>query len=324
MTRFAVLADAAIAGRELDASDAAELVELSEGQPFDLFHEANRIRERVKGRAVRLCSIINARSGACSEDCSFCAQSARYRTGVAVYPLVEPGRIARAAEAGASAGASAFGIVTSGRGPDRDLARICEAVAEIARRHGGSLECCASLGSLTEQSAAALKAAGLVRYHHNLETARSFFPRVCSTHSYDDRVRTLCAAKAAGLQVCSGGIFGLGEQWPHRIEMAIELRALGVGRVPINFLNPIPGTPLEGAEPLAPLEGLRIIAIYRFLLPKADIMVAGGRQRCLGDLQSWVFYAGANAMMIGNYLTTAGRPPEDDLRMIRALGLQPA
>ena len=185
------------------------------------------------------------------------------------------------------------------------------------------MEACASLGSLTPEAAAALRAAGLVRYHHNLETARSFFPSICTTHSYDSRLATLKTARAVGLQLCCGGIFGLGESWQQRIEMALELRELGVQSVPINFLNPVPGTRLGNRTPLPALEGLRVIALYRFLLPQADIKVAGGRAPCLGDLQSWAFYAGANSLMVGNYLTTPGRPVQDDLKMIRSLGLVP-
>lgn len=313
------LASAAIGGRELDACDAGRLVAASEADPFELFHAANRIRRHFKGDGVQLCSIVNARSGGCSEDCRFCAQSSRHRTGAARYAMLDASMLLEAGRAAAGLGAACFGIVTSGRGPggEGDVA----AVGEVAARLEG-VRPSASLGSLTPEVAARLRAAGLRRYHHNLETARSFFPEVCTTHTYDDRLATVRTAKAAGFEVCCGGIFGLGESWRHRIELAIELRGLGVESVPVNFLNPVPGTPLEGREPLPALEGLRIIALYRFLLPRADIRTAGGRGRCLGDLQSWMFYAGANATMIGNYLTTAGRPPEQDLAMIRGLGLR--
>ena len=311
---------AVLAGRALDARDAAQLVAQSESDPYDLLHSANRVRQHFRGNEVRLCSIINARSGACSEDCTFCAQSARHKTGVAVYPLAGTEKIVAAGKACAEAGAFCFGIVTSGRGPgvERDLESIRGAIAQLK-----GVESCASLGTLTPQMAAALKAAGLRRYNHNLETARSFFPSICTTHTYDDRVATVRVAKAAGLQACCGGIFGLGEGWQHRIEMALDLRELDADTIPINFLNPIPGTKLESRLPLPPMEALRIIALYRFLLPEKDIKTSGGRERCLGDLQSWMFYAGANGTLIGNYLTTVGRPAEQDLQMIRALGLVP-
>jgi len=312
------LEQAALAGRQLDATDAAALVSASETQPFDLFHSANRIREHHKGNAVRLCSIINARSGACSEDCRFCAQSARHSTGVATYPLVSADRILEAGDASRKMGASCFAIVTSGRGPgsDRDFTAICATAARIT-----GVEACASLGSLTPEKAAALKAAGVTRYNHNVETARSFYPSICTTHSFDDRVATVKAAKTAGMRVCCGGIFGLGENWRHRIEMALELREMDVDTVPINFLNPIAGTKLADQAMLPPLEALRIIALFRFLLPQKNIKTAGGRERCLGDFQSWMFYAGANGTLIGNYLTTKGRPAEEDRKMIRELGL---
>lgn len=317
--------EAVIAGHALDARDAADLVALSETEPYELFHSADRVRRHFKGNVVRLCSIVNARSGACSEDCKFCAQSGRHKTGVAVYPLLSADKLLDAADASVRAGADCFGIVTSGRGPDgrcpgreTDLAAVCGTIARL-----DGVEACASLGALTPESAALLRRAGLCRYNHNLETARSFFPSICTTHSYDDRVATVRAAKAAGLKACCGGIFGLGESWPQRIEMALDLRELDVDTVPINFLNPVPGTQLEGRRPLPALEGLRIIALYRLVLPEKNIKTAGGRGLCLGDMQSWMFYAGANGTLIGNYLTTAGRPAEDDLRMIRTLGLVP-
>ena len=309
---------AVLAGQPLDDRDAAQLVALSDSDPYDLLHSANRIRRHFRGNEVRLCSIINARSGACSEDCAFCAQSARHKTGVPVYPLVSTDKIVETGRACAEAGAFCFGIVTSGRGPgvERDFESVRGAIDQL-----DGIQSCASLGTLTAESAARLKAAGLRRYNHNLETARSFFPSICSTHSYDDRRATVKIAKAAGLHACCGGIFGLGESWQHRIEMALDLRDLDADTIPINFLNPVPGTRLAGRPPLPPMEALRIIALYRFLLPAKDIKTSGGRERCLGDLQSWMFYAGANGTLIGNYLTTPGRPAEEDLKMIAALGM---
>jgi len=312
---------AALAGRLLDAADAARLVELSESRPYDLLGAGNRVREHFKGNAIELCSIVNARSGKCSEDCRFCAQSAHHNTGAAEYPLMSRDALLEAAGRCGDSMADSLGIVTSGRGPgsENDLQVICDVV-----RRMDSVEACASLGALTPDNAAKLRAAGLRRYNHNLETARSFFPEICTTHSFDDRAATVKTARAAGLKVCCGGIFGLGESWRHRIELAIALRELDVDTVPINFLNPVRGTPLGSRRPLPAMEGLRIIALYRLMLPTQSIKTAGGRERCLGDLQSWMFYAGANGTLIGNYLTTAGRPPEDDLRMIDALGLVPA
>jgi len=310
-----------LSGGQLDAQDAARLVAISENSPYELLHAANRIREHFKGNVVHLCSIVNARSGSCSEDCKFCSQSAHHNTGAPEYALMDREAILEAARRCADSAADSFGIVTSGRGPgsEQDFDVLCEIAGELT-----GAKACASVGMLDADSAARLRAAGLRRYNHNLETAASFFHNICTTHTYDDRLATVRAAKTAGLEVCCGGIFGLGESWDQRIELALELRDLDVDTVPINFLNPLPGTALEHLNVLPAMEGLRIIALYRFLLPTKDIKAAGGRERCLGDLQSWMFYAGANGTLIGNYLTTTGRPPDEDLKMIEALGLVPA
>ena len=309
-----------LSGGQLDAHDAGRLVALSEDTPYELLHAANTIREHFKGNVVHLCSIVNARSGRCSEDCRFCSQSAHHATGAPEYALMDRDAIIEAARRCADSAADSFGIVTSGRGPGsaKDFDMLCDVAGQLAGANA-----CASLGTLDADSAARLRAAGLRRYNHNLETAPSFFHNICTTHTYDDRLATVKAAKAAGLEVCCGGIFGLGESWEQRIELALELRGLDVDTVPVNFLNPIPGTALEHLSVLPAMEGLRILALYRFLLPTKDIKAAGGRERCLGGLQSWMFYAGANGTLIGNYLTTAGRPPDEDLKMIEALGLVP-
>jgi len=323
MNKINAIAEDVINGRRLDENEALELISLSEADPFELLHAANRIRRHFKGNRIHLCSIINARSGACSENCAFCAQSIHHTTGVKTYPLLDCNKLADAARQCASTAAGHFGIVTSGRGPgsDGDVDTICGVLSEFAGA-GAGVGACASLGSLTPETARKLKAAGLRRYNHNLETARSFFPSICSTHTYDDRLATVKAALDAGLEVCCGGILGLGETWRHRIEMAIELRELGVHNVPINFLNPVRGTRLADMPVLPAMEGLRIIALYRFLLPDRGIKTAGGRELCLGDLQSWMFPAGSDSTMIGNYLTPAGRPADEDLKMIEALGLE--
>jgi biotin synthase len=181
---------------------------------------------------------------------------------------------------------------------------------------------CASLGILDQERAARLKQAGLYRYHHNLETARSFYPRVCTTQDYAKKVQTVKLVKAAGLKSCSGGIFGLGEEWPHRVEMALSLRKLAVDAVPINFLNAVPGTPLAKEAAIPAMEALQIIAIYRFLLPDVEIKVCGGRERILGELQPLMYLAGADGTMVGNYLTTSGRPAAEDEAMVERLGLK--
>jgi biotin synthase len=270
-----------------------------------------------------LCGIVNAKSGRCPEDCAFCAQSAHHQTDTPIYGLVETDDLVRAAAAGASLHANRFGIVTSGTGIDEgpELDRICAAVARIAA--DGQLSPCASLGIMSESALKQLRESGLRGYHHNLETSRSFYPQICGTHDYDDDVATVAAAKRLGLMTCSGGIFGLGETRAQRVELAMTLRDLDVDSVPINFLVPVPGTRLQDAAPLDPLECLTTIAAYRFMLPHATVKVCAGRERNLRDLSSWIFYAGANGMMVGNYLTTTGRDPALDLAMIRVLGLRP-
>lgn len=301
-----------ITAREAAALPAAGLDELLDG--------AGRIRKAFKGNEVTLCSIVNAKSGACSEDCRYCAQSGRHKTGARLYPLLEEGELEAAAGRAEADGAACFGIVTSGRGMSpRELGRI---EGFIASRTGKGARISCSLGELSPEDLRKLKAAGMRRYHHNLETAESFFPKICTTHTYTDRVRTVKAAKEAGLEVCCGGIIGLGESFAQRIELAFALRELGVDSVPINILNPIPGTPLAGARRLGPEEILRTIAVFRFILPDRDISVCGGRETNLGASQAMIFRAGANGMMVGGYLTTPGRPVEEDLRMIKELGLE--
>jgi biotin synthase len=235
---------------------------------------------------------------------------------------MDEGEILKRARAAEESGARRFGVVTSGPGIEREdtFVRICSAVAAI--RRGTGLGRCASLGSLNHAQLEKLKEAGLQSVHHNIETAERFFPSICSTHTYADRVETVRAAKEVGLTVCCGGIFGMGESNEHRVEMALALRELEVDSVPLNFLNPIPGTRLEKAAPLHPLEILKIISMFRFLLADKDIRVCGGRERNLRALQPLMYLAGANGAMLGNYLTTSGRDPKEDVEMIVDLGLR--
>lgn len=323
INRILALEEKVLSGGEVTDGEAVELMSLEGPAVYDLFPSANRLARAAKGWEVELCGIINAKSGRCPEDCGFCAQSACHDTDAPVYGLVGGDAMVEAALKAAGIMADRFGIVTSGTAvaEGEELDRICKAIAEI--RGSGKIAPCASLGILKSAQLQKLKAAGLERYHHNLETARSFFPNVCTTHDYDDDVATVREAVSLGIEVCSGGIFGLGESREQRVEMALTLRELGVASVPINFLVPVAGTAMEGRAPLPPLESLQIIAVYRFMMPKATIKVCAGRDRNLGDMASWIFYAGANAMMIGDYLTTAGRTPAVDLKMIRDLGFKP-
>ena len=286
-----------------------------------LFAEASRIREHYKGNSASLCSIINAKSGRCPENCAFCAQSYAHATNAPVYPLVDEDEIVRCAVSAEKNGARCYGIITSGTGigPGDELDRICRALRRIKEETGIAPSC--SLGIIDTATALRLREAGMVTYHHNLETSRSFFPQICTTHDYEEDVETIRAVKKAGVRVCCGGIFGLGERIEQRVELAETLRELDVDTVPINFLNPVEGTRLADADFLTPLECLKIIALYRFMLPQKDLTVCGGREKNLRELQSWVFLAGASGMMTGNYLTTPGRAPEQDRQLLTDLDM---
>jgi len=286
-----------------------------------LFFGASRIREKCHGRGIRLCAIVNAKSGRCPEDCAFCAQSAHHQTQIEAYPLMGPDEILLKAQEAKAMGARRFAIVTSGKALSaKELDDAVQAIRLIKEEAG--LIPCASLGMLTKEAALRLKEAGLNRFHHNLETAGSFFPRICTTHAYEEDLDTLRRAKEAGLQVCSGGIFGLGESPEQRLELAYTLKEMEVDSVALNFLDPIPGTPLESSQALAPLEHLRFMALFRFILPDKDIRICGGREYGLRDLHPLIFWAGASGIMIGNYLTTMGRDHQADLQMIQDLGME--
>jgi len=310
-----------IAGNNISTDEALKLTEAEGSNLHLLFAEASRIREHFKGNSIALCSIINAKSGRCPENCAFCAQSAAHKTDVQVYPLVDEDEIVKCAIDADRYGARCFGIVTSGTGikPGKELETICRAMTRI--RQETAIAPSGSLGILDMDTALILKEAGMVTYHHNLETARSFFPQICNSHDYEQDVETVRCAKQAGLRVCSGGILGLGESMAQRIEMAETLRELDVDSVPMNFLDPVEGTRLENAKFLTPLECLKTIAIYRFMLPSKDISVCGGRDKNLRELQSWIFLAGASGMMTGNYLTKLGRDPQQDHLMLNDLGM---
>ncbi len=293
---------------------------LVEQELQELIKIADPLRKDHKGDTIFTCAIINAKSGACPEDCAFCAQSAHHKTEIDVYPLVSEDRIVRMAEEMKKSGATRFSIVTSGnRLKDREIESVANTIRLI--REKVEIRVCASLGMLDENMARILKDAGLDRYHHNLETAKSFFPNICTTHAYEEDIETLWVAKNVGLKVCSGGIMGLGEGWEHRIELAFTLREIDVDSIPINFLNPIPGTRLQDMPLLAPTDALKAIAIFRIINPEKDITICGGREKVIREYQSDIFAAGANGIMIGNYLTTKGRGIKEDMEMIEKMGL---
>jgi biotin synthase len=311
----------AIRGPGIGADDALRLFEEGATRPFRVMAAASEIRRHFKRDDVSLCGIINAKSGKCPENCRFCAQSAHYATEAESYPLKKAHEIIEAAAAAGRAGAEMFGIVTSGKRikTKKEWAEIIRAIRGINEL---GMKACASLGMIDAEAARTLKDAGLYRYHHNLETARSFFPEICSTHAYDEDVETVRTARAAGLSVCCGGLLGLGEGIRHRIELALTLRELNIDSVPVNILNPVKGTPLGRTPPLPPLEILMTIAVFRFLLPDRDIKLCGGKEKNLRQLMPLALVAGANSLMTGHYLTTAGRDASLDIEMIRDLGLR--
>ena len=320
MSEVQQLADRVIGGEKLGAAAALWLARRGAGEIYDIFCAADRIRRHYRGDGVSFCSVVNARSGLCPMDCAFCAQSGKHGGAAEVYALVEEGLAVKAARAARAFKVSGFGIVTSGpRLCEKDFASVLGMVRKIKRT---GLRPCASLGLLDVARAKRLKRAGLWRYHHNLETAASFYPRVCTTQKYGKKLATVRAAKAAGLKACCGGIFGLGESWAQRVEMAMSLRKSDVDAVPVNFLNPVRGTPHGKRRLLPPLEALKIISVYRFLLPEKELKVCGGREVVLGEFQPLMYLAGADGTMVGNYLTTTGRPAAEDLEMVRKLGLK--
>ncbi|MFQ5901181.1 MAG: biotin synthase BioB [Thermodesulfobacteriota bacterium] len=316
------LEDKVLSGEVLTFEEGMFIHDYPDGMVFDLLSSASRIRKRFKGDEIRLCSIINAKSGRCPEDCAFCAQSIRNKTGVKSYPMVEEDTILDAAGDALRNGAGEFSIVTSGKGvcKGNELKTIAGAIKGINRET--PLESCASLGILDESALLTLREAGLKSYHHNLETSRSFFPSICTTHDYEEDVKVVGTAKRLGLHVCCGGVFGMGESREDRIELALTLRELKVDSIPINFLNPRPGTVLSDANYLTPMECVKIISTYRFIMPLREIIICGGREVNLRELQPLIFAAGANGMMIGNYLTTQGRDIGKDIQMIKDLGLK--
>jgi len=307
--------------KTVEREDVAESITLEKDRFHELLFAASEIRRHFKQNSVTTCTIVNAKSGMCGEDCAFCAQSAHHRTGAECHPLLPAGEILKHAEAEEDI-SRRFSIVTAGRGlSGPDLEEVRKAVSGFKEK-GLVQEPCASLGILSEEDFLDLKKNGLTRYHHNIETSKRFYPNICTTHSYENRVATILAAKRAGLETCVGGIFGMGETWEDRIDFLYELRELDPDSVPINFLVPISGTPLENMAPIPLWDAVKIIAMARFILPEKDIKIGAGRLEIFKDAQHLVFLAGANGMIVGNLLTIKGRSPEDDLRLIDDLGFR--
>jgi biotin synthase len=315
-TRAALLDD----GDAITPGDARELVDLPDERLPELIALAHRVRMAHAGPEVEVESILSAKTGGCPEDCHFCSQSGRFETTVRPEPFMATDEIVEAARRSEAAGATEFCIVLAVRGPDDHIMeRTLEAVAAIRENTG--MQVASSLGILTRQQAETLAAAGVHRYNHNLETARSFFPSIATTHTWDERYETCKLVQEVGMELCSGGIMGMGESWDQRVEFAFQLRELEPCEIPINFLNPRPGTPLAGRPVLGPLDALRCIAMFRLIHPGVLLRYAGGREVTLRELQATGMLAGINALIVGNYLTTLGRSPEQDLAMLADLGM---
>ena len=305
-------------GELLGREDALEL----SGAPLpELRQGAQEIRKAMCGDGFDICTIVNGKCGRCSEDCKYCAQSAHYHTAcVESYPLLSREELLKGAKYNKEKGVLRYSIVTSGkRLSGEEVARACESIRAIREEVG--IEVCVSFGLLGEEDFRKLKEAGVSRVHCNLESSSRYFPKVCTTHTYEEKIETLKAAKAAGLSLCSGGILGLGETMEDRIDMVLTARNLGVKSIPVNLLNPIPGTPYEGRSPLSYEEALRCVALFRFLVPGGAIRLAGGRG-LLEDKGEGCFTSGANAAISGDMLTTAGITVETDMALIKKLGFE--
>lgn len=284
----------------------------------ELISYADKVRQKFVPDHLEVCGILNIKSGACGEDCKFCAQSSRYTASIKKYPLLGEDKIIAAARQSKNNGAKRFGLVASGRRlSHQEVEVISGLVREIKSKVG--INVCASLGSLASENFKVLKQAGVTRYHHNLETSPRFYRKIVSTHNFKERTATIAAAKNAGLEVCSGGIIGMGETWQDRIDLACLLKELKVDTVPLNFLVPIPGTPLAKVNLLSCAQALKVICLFRIILEDKIIRIAAGRETVLKDFQGAGFMAGANGLLIGGYLTIKGRSVEEDLRLIREI-----
>lgn len=318
MNRVKVLKERILAGGEISKEEA---LSLWEAPLEEVANTADEIREKFCGKGFDICTIVNGKSGRCSEDCKFCAQSSHYSTeSQEVYGLLSTEKLVEDAKANGRKGVLRYSIVTSGKAlSSKEVEDVCESIKAI--KEETDLEVCVSLGLLEEEDFRKIKEAGASRVHCNLETSENFFPKVCSTHSYDEKTETLKAAKRAGLSICSGGIIGLGETPEDRIDMVFAVKSLGVKSIPVNFLNPIKGTPFEKNPPLSADEIRRCVAVFRFIVPDASIRLAGGRG-LVEDKGRACFESGANAAISGDMLTTAGITVEKDMRMIDELGFE--
>ncbi len=318
--RWDSFADRALEGEALTRSECLEILHAEDDELLPLLNAAFRVRKTHFGRKVHIQVLENAKLGACPEDCGFCSQSSKYSSPSGEAPMASVESLVSAASQAAAISAKRFCMVTATRGPsERDLDVICEAARQIKANH--KIELCASLGLLTEKKAQRLAEAGIDRFNHNLETSESYFDKVTTTHSWADRVNTVKRAKASGMETCCGGIVGLGESEEDLIDLVFALRELEVDSVPVNFLDPRPGTALAAHQRISPRYALRALCLFRFLCPKADVRVAGGREVNLRSMQAFALYP-ANSMFTSGYLTTDGNTPTDDIQMIRDAGFE--
>jgi len=314
------LAEDIVKGKRPDNTIYKDILSTPDSEIAVMLAGADMLRDHYFGRKIHLCTICNGKSGKCSEDCKFCSQSSFSSTEAPVYPLIEKDELIKGGVYASNTPINRYSIVTTGKGlPHRDIKGVSEAMAGI---DDVRIKKCASLGIITKEDLKILKDAGVTRYHHNLEACRSLFSEVCSTHSYDERVETILEAKKHGMDICAGGIFGIGETDDQILELAVELSELNVESVPVNFLVPVKGTPYEAMHDLTPLKCLKIISFFRYFLPKQEIIICGGRENNMGELHPLIFYAGASGIMTGNYLTTHGRSLDEDLAMINHLGFK--
>lgn len=322
MSQWRRLTEQVLSGQQVGKTEALAVLESPDDELLAVLDAAFQVRLAHFGRGVRLHVIRNAKSGACGEDCAYCSQSSHAAEPTTIYPMQNPEDILHGARDAQAMGAFRYCVVSSGRQPSAaDLAAACEAARRIKREV--SVQLCHSMGLLSLEQARALKEAGVDRYNHNLETSERFFPTICRTHTYADRLATVRAVKAAGLELCCGGIIGLGETLEDRVDLALTLRAVGADSIPLNFLNPRPGTALAGRRPPSATEALRALAMFRFVNPSVELRVAGGREACLGPLQALALFP-ANSMFTNGYLTTPGQGHAADLAMIAAAGFQVA
>jgi len=319
-SRWHELAMRVLDGYQLTRDDALAVLAAPDDELMDLLAAAFHVRRRRFGRTVQLYFLMNAKSGLCPEDCSYCSQSKVSEAEIPRYNILNREQLLAGAAAAAERGAKTYCIVISARGPnERELAAVEQIVPEIKRRHG--LDVCACLGLLTPDQAERLAACGVDKVNHNLNTSGEHYSQICTTHTYEDRLDTLRAVRAAGMQLCSGGIIGMGEQPRDVVSMAFELRDLGVESIPVNFLNPVEGTPLAGPSELTPNYCLKVLCMFRLVNPTSELRIAGGRELHLRSLQPLGLYP-ANSIFVGDYLTTKGQLPESDYAMIRDLGFE--